>query len=219
VPLGCALRRCVAALTDGRSSGRIHAGGDGRRTAGECAAPVGVATGRRALAISGRVSSRALPVLGAAKGAGWYRPPECVTLGRDPGLHQTSVRRHLANVHEQGRHHEIELVGGPHPGLREGVPGQWPRVVESVPPESEQQPSSSQPCHHFCYADLHVLACAGIALQNPLLSLVHNALRDTRRRSARARWSRSSGDRDTRLRRKGVDFGSWRRVPGNHRPK
>jgi hypothetical protein len=35
---GCALRRCeVAALIDGRSAGRMHAGGDGRRTAREYA--------------------------------------------------------------------------------------------------------------------------------------------------------------------------------------
>jgi integrase len=43
VLLGCALRRSqVAALTDGALFGRIHAGGDGRRTAGGYAGAVGV---------------------------------------------------------------------------------------------------------------------------------------------------------------------------------
>ena len=38
VLLGCALRKCtVAARTDGRCFGRIHGGGDGRRTAREYA--------------------------------------------------------------------------------------------------------------------------------------------------------------------------------------
>src|ERR1017187_3524559 len=52
--------------------GRIHAGGDGRRSARECATPVGVATGRFALAISDRASSRDLRVLG---GGAWRVVP------------------------------------------------------------------------------------------------------------------------------------------------
>jgi len=43
MPLSCALRPCVwAALTDGRSSGGFTPGGDGRRTARECAGAVGL---------------------------------------------------------------------------------------------------------------------------------------------------------------------------------
>jgi hypothetical protein len=44
--------------------GRIHAGGDGRRTAREYAGAVGMVTESIALAISDRASSRDLRVLG-----------------------------------------------------------------------------------------------------------------------------------------------------------
>jgi hypothetical protein len=43
-------------------------------------------TGRIAPAISDRASWRALRVLGAAGRVGWYRPRECVTLGRTVSL-------------------------------------------------------------------------------------------------------------------------------------
>jgi len=65
--------------------GRIHARGDGRRTAREYAGAVGVITGRFAAAISDRVSSRALRVLSAAGRGGWRWAPECATLGRKHG--------------------------------------------------------------------------------------------------------------------------------------
>jgi len=65
----------------------IHAGGDGRRAAGEYAAPVGV-TGRIAPAISDRASWRALRVVGAAGRSGSCRTPECVT----PGLKGRSLK-------------------------------------------------------------------------------------------------------------------------------
>src|ERR1039458_5710990 len=51
----------------------IHAGGDGRRTAGEYAGLVGVVS-----TISGRASSCPLRVLGAAGCGGAYHPPQGV---------------------------------------------------------------------------------------------------------------------------------------------
>src|ERR1017187_6640288 len=77
-PPNCrAARRCAAPFHGGAAHRwalvvRIHAGGDGRRSARECATPVGVATGRFALAISDRASSRDLRVLG---GGAWRVVP------------------------------------------------------------------------------------------------------------------------------------------------
>jgi hypothetical protein len=73
----------VAALTRGALFGRIHTGGDTRRTAREYdRTRVGVVTGRIVPAISDGALARALRVLGAAGVAGGVGPPECVTLGR-----------------------------------------------------------------------------------------------------------------------------------------
>src|ERR1022692_2925065 len=74
---GRSAQPCAAPVRGGSAQrwalfGRIHAGGDRRRTARECAGAVGMVTESIAPAISGRASSRAFPVLGAAGRVGWY---------------------------------------------------------------------------------------------------------------------------------------------------
>jgi hypothetical protein len=74
---GTSAQPCAAPVRGGSAQrwalfGRIHAGGDRRRTARECAGAVGMVTESIAPAISGRASSRAFPVLGAAGRVGWY---------------------------------------------------------------------------------------------------------------------------------------------------